>query len=158
MDINLPRSPNTKTSASDAHHPPEDVKFKRASDALPLPLYLTNRIFFILFLSVAYFLLHRWRDKIHTSTPLHVLSLSEISALFCLVASVIYLLGFFGIDFVQSLFPAPLHMKTMLGLLMIIKLKILMMNSMFSRKTVVHLDLVQLPSTPLRWVLIITPV
>lgn len=107
MDINLSRSPNTKTSASDAHHPPEDVKFKRASDALPLPLYLTNGIFFILFLSVAYFLLHRWRDKIHTSTPLHVLSLSEISALFCLVASVIYLLGFFGIDFVQSFISRP---------------------------------------------------
>ncbi|PWA75953.1 Hydroxymethylglutaryl-CoA reductase, class I/II [Artemisia annua] len=36
----------------------------KASDALPLPLYLTNGIFLTLFFSVAYFLLHRWRDKI----------------------------------------------------------------------------------------------
>ncbi|KAG8377208.1 hypothetical protein BUALT_Bualt08G0004300 [Buddleja alternifolia] len=75
----------------------------KASDALPLPLYLTNGIFFTLFFSVAYFLLHRWRDKIRNSTPLHVLTLSELSAIICLIASFIYLLGFFGIDFVQSI-------------------------------------------------------
>ncbi|KAK4486775.1 hypothetical protein RD792_006645 [Penstemon davidsonii] len=74
----------------------------KASDALPLPLYLTNGIFFTLFFSVAYFLLHRWRDKIRNSTPLHVLTLSELAAIICLIASFIYLLGFFGIDFVQS--------------------------------------------------------
>lgn len=73
----------------------------KASDALPLPLFLTNGIFFTLFFSVAYFLLHRWRDKIHTSTPLHVVTLSEIAAIVSLIASFIYLLGFFGIDFVQ---------------------------------------------------------
>ncbi|PRQ47166.1 putative hydroxymethylglutaryl-CoA reductase (NADPH) [Rosa chinensis] len=78
----------------------------KASDALPLPLYLTNGLFFTLFFSVAYFLLHRWREKIRTSIPLHVVTLSEIAALFSLFASVIYLLGFFGIDFVQS-FVAP---------------------------------------------------
>ncbi|XP_050363326.1 3-hydroxy-3-methylglutaryl-coenzyme A reductase 1-like [Argentina anserina] len=74
----------------------------KASDALPLPLYLTNGLFFTLFFTVAYFLLHRWREKIRTSTPLHVVTLSEIIALLSLFASVIYLLGFFGIDFVQS--------------------------------------------------------
>ncbi|KAK6138961.1 hypothetical protein DH2020_027293 [Rehmannia glutinosa] len=74
----------------------------KASDALPLPLYLTNGIFFTLFFSVAYFLLHRWRDKIRNSTPLHVLTLSELAGILCLIASFIYLLGFFGIDFVQS--------------------------------------------------------
>nr|ABV25902.1 3-hydroxy-3-methylglutaryl-coenzyme A reductase [Antirrhinum majus] len=74
----------------------------KASDALPLPLYLTNGIFFTLFFSVAYFLLHRWRDKIRNSIPLHVLNLSELAAIICLIASFIYLLGFFGIDFVQS--------------------------------------------------------
>ncbi|GLT26935.1 hypothetical protein SLA2020_019720 [Shorea laevis] len=74
----------------------------KASDALPLPLYLTNGIFFTLFFSVAYFLLHRWREKVRTSTPLHIVTFSEIIALVSLVASVIYLLGFFGIDFVQS--------------------------------------------------------
>ncbi|KAK4789931.1 hypothetical protein SAY86_017235 [Trapa natans] len=74
----------------------------KASDVLPLPLYLTNGAFFGLFFSVAYFLLHQWREKILTSTPLHVLSFSEIVALVSLLASIIYLLGFFGIGFVQS--------------------------------------------------------
>ncbi|CAH9114358.1 unnamed protein product [Cuscuta europaea] len=74
----------------------------KASDALPLPLYLTNGIFFTLFFSVAYYLLHRWRDKIRNSTPLHVVTLSELAAIVSLIASFIYLLGFFGIDFVQS--------------------------------------------------------
>ncbi|KAI4327875.1 hypothetical protein L6164_020286 [Bauhinia variegata] len=72
--------------------------------ALPLaPLYLTNGIFFTLFFSVAYFLLHRWREKIRTSTPLHVVTLSEITAIVSLIASVIYLLGFFGIGFVHPI-------------------------------------------------------
>ncbi|XP_026400515.1 3-hydroxy-3-methylglutaryl-coenzyme A reductase-like [Papaver somniferum] len=35
-------------------------------------------------------------------TPLHVVTLSEIAAIVSLIASFIYLLGFFGIDFVQS--------------------------------------------------------
>nr|VDC89004.1 unnamed protein product [Brassica rapa] len=74
----------------------------KASDALPLPLYLTNAVFFTLFFSVAYYLLHRWRDKIRYNTPLHVVTVTELGALIALVASFIYLLGFFGIDFVQS--------------------------------------------------------
>ncbi|CAO2814801.1 unnamed protein product [Amaranthus hypochondriacus] len=74
----------------------------KASDALPLPLYLTNAFFLTLFFSVVYFLLQRWREKIRNSTPLHVVSLSEISAIVTFLASFIYLLGFFGIDFVQS--------------------------------------------------------
>lgn len=74
----------------------------KASDALPLPLYLTNVLFFALFFSVMYFLLLRWREKIRNSTPLHVVTLSELAALVLLVASAIYLLGFFGVGFVQS--------------------------------------------------------
>ncbi|KMT01597.1 hypothetical protein BVRB_9g215930 [Beta vulgaris subsp. vulgaris] len=74
----------------------------KASDALPLPLYLTNGVFLTLFFSVVYFLLQRWREKIRNSTPLHVVSLSEIAAIVAFLASFIYLLGFFGIDFVQS--------------------------------------------------------
>lgn len=81
----------------------------KASDALPLPLYLTNGIFFTLFFAVAYYLLHRWRDKIRTSTPLHVLTLSELAAIFSLIASFIYLLGFFGISFVQSFIARASH-------------------------------------------------
>ncbi|KAK9944441.1 hypothetical protein M0R45_010011 [Rubus argutus] len=79
----------------------------KASDALPLPLYLTNAVFFTLFFSVVYFLLTRWREKIRTSTPLHMVNLSEIVAILAFVASFIYLLGFFGIDFVQSLILRP---------------------------------------------------
>ncbi|XP_004300101.1 PREDICTED: 3-hydroxy-3-methylglutaryl-coenzyme A reductase 1 [Fragaria vesca subsp. vesca] len=81
----------------------------KASDALPLPLYLTNAVFFTLFFSVAYYLLHRWRDKIRTSTPLHVVNLSELAAILSLIASFIYLLGFFGIDFVQSFISRASH-------------------------------------------------
>uniref|UniRef100_A0A6N2N480 3-hydroxy-3-methylglutaryl coenzyme A reductase n=1 Tax=Salix viminalis TaxID=40686 RepID=A0A6N2N480_SALVM len=83
----------------DHHNSPTPVK---ASDALPLPLYLTNGLFFGLFFSVAYFLLHRWREKIRNSTPLHIITFPEIVGIVCLAASIIYLLGFFGIGFVQS--------------------------------------------------------
>lgn len=79
----------------------------KASDALPLPLYLTNGLFFTIFFSVMYFLLSRWREKIRNSTPLHVVTLSELVAVLSLIASVIYLLGFFGIDFVQTLISRP---------------------------------------------------
>ncbi|KAL1188469.1 3-hydroxy-3-methylglutaryl-coenzyme A reductase 2 [Cardamine amara subsp. amara] len=72
----------------------------KASDALPLPLYLTNTVFLSLFFATVYFLLSRWREKIRNSTPLHVVDLSEISALFAFVASFIYLLGFCGIDLI----------------------------------------------------------
>nr|QEO24602.1 HMGR [Polygala tenuifolia] len=72
----------------------------------PIPLftlYVTNGVFFCLFFSVAYFLLHRWRDKVRTSSPLHVVTLSEIAAIVSLIASVIYLLGFFGIGFIHPI-------------------------------------------------------
>lgn len=72
----------------------------KASDALPLPLYLTNTVFLSLFFATVYFLLSRWREKIRNSTPLHVVDLSEICALFAFVASFIYLLGFCGIDLI----------------------------------------------------------
>nr|WNX96113.1 Hydroxymethylglutaryl-CoA reductase [Ayapana triplinervis] len=91
------RKPNSKINQSVDPSP-----IPKASDALPLPLCLTNGIFFTIFFSVAYFLLHRWRDKIRSSTPLHVVTVSELAAIVLLIASFIYLLGFFGIDFVQS--------------------------------------------------------
>nr|ABX82838.1 3-hydroxy-3-methylglutaryl coenzyme A reductase [Cyclocarya paliurus] len=80
-----------------------DRKEPKASDALPLPLYLINAVFFTLFFSVVYFLLTRWREKIRNSTPLHIVDLSEIVAIVAFFASFVYLLGFFGIDFVQSI-------------------------------------------------------
>ncbi|XP_059297152.1 3-hydroxy-3-methylglutaryl-coenzyme A reductase 2 [Lycium ferocissimum] len=80
----------------------EEDNLLNIDDALPLPLYLTNGLFFAMFFSVMYFLLSRWREKIRNSTPLHVVTLSELVAIFSLIASVIYLLGFFGIGFVQT--------------------------------------------------------
>ncbi|XP_058767830.1 3-hydroxy-3-methylglutaryl-coenzyme A reductase 1-like [Vicia villosa] len=69
-------------------------------------LYLTNAVFFGLFFSVAYFLLHRWREKIRTSTPLHVLTISEMIALVSLIASFFYLMAFFSIGFILHPFAA----------------------------------------------------
>lgn len=85
----------------------DDSDSPKPSDALPLPLYVTNAVFFTLFFSVVYFLLTRWREKIRNSTPLHVVTFSEIVAIVAFFASFIYLLGFFGIDFVQSLILRP---------------------------------------------------
>lgn len=74
-----------------------------ASDALPLPVWLTNRVFIVLFFAASYYLLRRWGEKkIRTPTPLHILSLGDIVAFVSLIASFIYLLGFFGIDYVQN--------------------------------------------------------
>ncbi|KAK7386576.1 hypothetical protein VNO78_26909 [Psophocarpus tetragonolobus] len=60
-------------------------------------LYLTNALFFAVFFSVAYFLLHRWREKIRDATPLHTVTPAETAAIVSLVASAVYLLGFFGV-------------------------------------------------------------
>ncbi|CAK9163760.1 unnamed protein product [Ilex paraguariensis] len=116
MDVHrrLPKPPLPTTPHIQPHHRDTAVDRSpsptpKASDALPLPLYLTNGIFFTLFFSVAYYLLHRWRDKIRTSTPLHVVTLTELTAIVSLIASFIYLLGFFGIDFVQSFIARASH-------------------------------------------------
>ena len=94
-----------KVKMVEQHHDDDAVK---VCDVLPLPIYLTNAAFFTLFFSVVYFLLTRWREKIRSSTPLHVVTLSEMVAISAFVASFVYLLGFFGIDFVQSIF-RPSH-------------------------------------------------
>uniref|UniRef100_A0ACD5YEB1 Uncharacterized protein n=1 Tax=Avena sativa TaxID=4498 RepID=A0ACD5YEB1_AVESA len=74
----------------------------QAGDALPLPIRHTNLIFSALFAASLAYLMRRWREKIRNSTPLHVVGLTEIFAICGLVASLIYLLSFFGIAFVQS--------------------------------------------------------
>lgn len=108
MDVRRrPINPVPSSSVGEPLKPQKVSHYKfSASDAQPLPLmwlYLTNGIFFGLFFSVSYFLLHRWREKIRTSTPLHVVTLSEIAAILSFIASVIYLLGFFGIGFVHPI-------------------------------------------------------
>ncbi|XP_057862739.1 3-hydroxy-3-methylglutaryl-coenzyme A reductase 1-like [Cryptomeria japonica] len=73
-----------------------------ASDALLLPLGLANKFFFLVFFASSYFLMKRWREKMGTSTPLHVVNFGELVAIVTHLASFIYLLGFFGIDYVQN--------------------------------------------------------
>ncbi|GLJ22289.1 hypothetical protein SUGI_0419400 [Cryptomeria japonica] len=73
-----------------------------ASDALLLPLGLANKFFFLVFFASSYFLMKRWREKMGTSTPLHVVNFGELVAIVAHLASFIYLLGFFGIDYVQN--------------------------------------------------------
>uniref|UniRef100_A0ACD5YDV0 Uncharacterized protein n=1 Tax=Avena sativa TaxID=4498 RepID=A0ACD5YDV0_AVESA len=74
----------------------------QAGDALPLPIRQTNLIFSALFAASLAYLMRRWREKIRNSTPLHVVGLTEIFAICGLVASLVYLLSFFGVVFAQS--------------------------------------------------------
>ncbi|GBG85500.1 hypothetical protein CBR_g40139 [Chara braunii] len=73
-----------------------------ASDVFPLPIWLTNRFFMVLFFAASYYLLRRWREKIRTSSPFHLLNMAEVAALVAQLASFIYLIGFFGIEYVQT--------------------------------------------------------
>ncbi|KAL8151840.1 hypothetical protein V2J09_021648 [Rumex salicifolius] len=75
----------------------------RASNGLSLPLHLTNAVFILMIFSVVYSLLHWWLGKLQSSTPLRLVSFSELTALVALFASVVYLIGFFGIGIVRSL-------------------------------------------------------
>ncbi|XVE61085.1 hypothetical protein DITRI_Ditri06bG0011700 [Diplodiscus trichospermus] len=102
MDVRRRSSKATRPAAAELQSNASESVASKASDALPLPLYLTNAVFFTLFFSLAYYLLLRWRDKIRNSVPLHIVTFSELAAIVSLIASFIYLLGFFGIDFVQS--------------------------------------------------------
>lgn len=92
-----------RPSKSKASAAADESSILKASDAVAVPVYLTNAFFFTVFFSVVYFLLLRWREKIRNSTPLHVVSLSDIGAIVTFVASFIYLVGFFGTGFVQSI-------------------------------------------------------
>ncbi|TKW11156.1 hypothetical protein SEVIR_6G215300v4 [Setaria viridis] len=83
--------------------PPHRAARVQAGDALPLPIRHTNLIFSALFAASLAYLMRRWREKIRNSTPLHAVGLAEMLAIFGLIASLIYLLSFFGIAFVQSI-------------------------------------------------------
>lgn len=102
MDLRR-RLPLGSVSASTKTHNPSPSAPVQASDALPLPIRYTNLLFAALFGVSLVFLMRRWREKLRLSSPLHVLGLSEIVAIVGLVSSLIYLLSFFGIAFVQSI-------------------------------------------------------
>ncbi|KAM0941549.1 putative hydroxymethylglutaryl-CoA reductase (NADPH) [Dioscorea sansibarensis] len=97
-------------------HPPSAVASSvlrrpscaQASDALPLPIRLTNHVFVVLFLASLVFLMRQWRSKILSGSPLHVVGLLELAAIISFVSSLTYLLNFFGIPFVQPFVsPSP---------------------------------------------------
>ncbi|KAF7809546.1 3-hydroxy-3-methylglutaryl-coenzyme A reductase 1 [Senna tora] len=99
--------PTSVGEPSKSRHQPNPSSPSHSQPPPLLHLYLANVIFFFIFFSVAYFLLHRWREKIRTSTPLHVITLSEIAAVVSLLASFIYLLGFFGIGILYPITSRP---------------------------------------------------
>ncbi|KAG6514040.1 hypothetical protein ZIOFF_024379 [Zingiber officinale] len=96
------RLPPSVASASKGRKPVPEAPVQ-ASDALPVPIRYTNLLFSALFAASLVFLMRRWREKVRISSPLHVVGLAEIVAIVGLVASLIYLLSFFGIAFVQSI-------------------------------------------------------
>ncbi|CAI9261037.1 unnamed protein product [Lactuca saligna] len=55
-----------------------------------------NVVFFTVFFFVVHYLLIRWREKIRNSTPIHVVTVSEMAAIITFVGSCIYLLLYFG--------------------------------------------------------------
>lgn len=85
----------------------EDISPRRgsklnATDGLPLPLWLTNVFFAIVFVIATGYLLRRWREKIGAAEKLHILSWGEIVALVAELSSFVYLIGFCGIGYVQN--------------------------------------------------------
>jgi hydroxymethylglutaryl-CoA reductase (NADPH) len=94
-------------SAGSVRQPPSAARVAgakvQAGDALPLPIRHTNLIFSLLFAASLAYLMRRWPEKVRASTPLHVVGLYEMLAIFGLIASLIYLLSFFGIAFVQPI-------------------------------------------------------
>ncbi|KAK1282840.1 3-hydroxy-3-methylglutaryl-coenzyme A reductase 3 [Acorus calamus] len=102
MDVRRRPTPQKPTFLNPPPPPKPSAASTRASDALPLPMWLTNIIFVFLFFAAATHLMRVWRDKIRSSSPLHIVSLSDMAAIVSLVSSVIYLIGFSGVGFIQS--------------------------------------------------------
>ncbi|KAK1259733.1 3-hydroxy-3-methylglutaryl-coenzyme A reductase 3 [Acorus gramineus] len=102
MDVRRRLPPQKPTFLNPPPPPKPSAASTRASDALPLPMWLTNIIFVVLFFAAATHLMRVWRDKIRSSSPLHIVSLSDMAAIVSLVSSVIYLIGFSGVGFIQS--------------------------------------------------------
>ncbi|XP_064949972.1 3-hydroxy-3-methylglutaryl-coenzyme A reductase 3-like [Musa acuminata AAA Group] len=104
MDVRRRLPPSSAAAARARRHAkPAPTNQVQASDALPLPIRHTNLLFSALFAASLVFLMRRWREKVRLSSPLHVVDLAEITAIVGLVASLIYLISFFGIAFVQSI-------------------------------------------------------
>ncbi|GAQ81545.1 hydroxymethylglutaryl-CoA reductase (NADPH) [Klebsormidium nitens] len=72
-----------------------------ASDGLPLPIRYTNVIFFVTFLLATWHLLIRWKEKDLTNTPFILFNWKDVLALVTELGSFVYLIGFFGIYYVE---------------------------------------------------------
>ncbi|KAL4573006.1 hypothetical protein LXL04_019799 [Taraxacum kok-saghyz] len=83
---------------SDDHQKFKIDKRKMVDSQYSIPM----GIFFSVFFSVVYYLLTSWREKIRNSTPLHAVTMTEMAAIVTFLASCVYLLGFFGMSFVQA--------------------------------------------------------
>ncbi|KAI3442379.1 Glutamyl-tRNA synthetase [Psidium guajava] len=114
MDVR--RRPSKPVAAADdssnpkSKSPPSPLKYYVDEDPslkVPASLYFVNASVIFVFFTVLYYLLSRWREKIRSSSPLHVLSAPEVAALLAFAASSVYLLGFFGVEFFQSLLLRP---------------------------------------------------
>ncbi|XP_010025657.2 3-hydroxy-3-methylglutaryl-coenzyme A reductase 1 [Eucalyptus grandis] len=91
-------------------HSPSPLKYYADEDPslkVPAFLYLVNASAICAFFTLLYYLLSRWREKIRSASPLHVLSAPELAAILAFAASSVYLLGFFGVEFFQSLLLRP---------------------------------------------------
>mmetsp|Transcript_13948 Transcript_13948/g.44262 ORF Transcript_13948/g.44262 Transcript_13948/m.44262 type:complete len:432 (-) Transcript_13948:1225-2520(-) len=73
-----------------------------AGDVLPLPLWLTNRVFALIFCAATWYLIKRWRLKFAHDIPLHYITFPEAIAMALDMSAFVYLIGFFGIAFVQT--------------------------------------------------------
>ncbi|KAI7749124.1 hypothetical protein M8C21_029139, partial [Ambrosia artemisiifolia] len=58
-------------------------------------------LFFVLFFTIVYYLITRWRQKIRNSIPFHVLTMIELAAIITFVACCIYLLVYLGTTLVH---------------------------------------------------------
>eukprot|EP00245_Coleochaete_scutata_P005342 TRINITY_DN18816_c0_g1_i1.p1 TRINITY_DN18816_c0_g1~~TRINITY_DN18816_c0_g1_i1.p1 ORF type:complete len:640 (+),score=114.04 TRINITY_DN18816_c0_g1_i1:165-2084(+) len=82
-----------------------------ASDALPLPMWLTNLVFFVMFFGAARFLLTRWKEKKDKDMQLHRLEFDEQLGVLAVLASFMYMICFFGIEFVQTIISRATEME-----------------------------------------------
>ncbi|CAI5507157.1 unnamed protein product [Closterium sp. Naga37s-1] len=88
--------------SDDASSPKKLRRRTLASDVLPLPLWLTNTVFLLMFIFSCCYLLQQWREQLYSSERLHELLWRDLVAVCLGMGSFIYLINFFGVGFVQS--------------------------------------------------------
>ncbi|KAF8020742.1 hypothetical protein BT93_G1243 [Corymbia citriodora subsp. variegata] len=113
MDVR--RRPSKPIAAADSPDPksknsPSPLKCYVDEDpslSVPPSLYLVNNFVICAFFTLLCYILSRWREKVRSSSPFHVLSAPELAALLAFAASSIYLIGFFWVEFFRSFLLRP---------------------------------------------------